>query len=133
LSEKQFQKIADALLAITVLTIILTAKFNSIWLGMLAGIAMAFVGICSHNYLHQRDNWRMYCMNLTGYNYREWRVAHAMSHHMFPNSLHDVEVSNVEPMLQWLPRYKSRGYRIMSGVLCPFVWLLSIHLALLKR
>jgi hypothetical protein len=131
--KNNFQKIADALLVITVISLILTAKFNSIWLGIFTGISLAFVGITSHNYLHQRDNWRMYRMNLTGYNYREWRVVHAMSHHMFPNTLHDLEVMNVEPILQWLPRYKSKGYKIASGVLCPLVWLLSIHLSLLKR
>jgi hypothetical protein len=113
--------------------VILTAKFNSICFGICAGISLGFVGISSHNFLHHRDNWRMFCMNLTGFNYREWRVAHAMSHHMFPNTFHDLEVSSLEPMLQWLPGCKSEGYKLVSEVLCPFVWLLSIHLTMFKR
>jgi uncharacterized membrane protein len=133
LSEKQFQKIADALLFTTICGFILTAKFSSILLAILTGICSAFVAVVSHNYLHRRDNWRMYYINLTGLNYREWRVAHVVSHHMYPNSVYDLEVSNMEPMLQWIPMEKSKVRKASSVVLCPVVWLLLIHSSIFKR
>ncbi|CAH1399643.1 unnamed protein product [Nezara viridula] len=35
---------------------------------------------------------------------KDWRISHAMSHHLYPNSLHDLEITMVEPWFQYLPR-----------------------------
>lgn len=99
----------------------------------ISGVFLALLGISSHNYLHQRDNWRMFCLNLTGLNYREWRVSHAISHHMYPNSRYDLEVTNFEPALRWLPKEKSEMHKRISVVFAPFMWLVLIKLTIVKR
>lgn len=112
---------------------ILAAKFDSVSLAVLAGISLVLLGISSHNYLHRRDNWRMFCFNLTGLNFREWRVSHAMSHHMYPNTFYDLEVTNFEPTMQWTPRKKSERQKIVSVLISPLIWTILIKMTLLRR
>jgi hypothetical protein len=35
--------------------------------------------------------------------HRDWRVGHAMSHHLFPNSLLDLDISMFAPLFKFLP------------------------------
>jgi hypothetical protein len=70
---------------------------------LLAGQCMAWSANFAHNFMHQKDNWRMYTANISFFNFRDFRVFHVMSHHMFPNTITDLEVSNFEEPLQWLP------------------------------
>lgn len=83
-----------------------SAKYNSVLLAALTSILYTWVIIAGHNYLHIRDNFRMIYFNLSFMSYRDWRISHALSHHLFPNSLHDVEVLLFEPILCWLPSPK---------------------------
>lgn len=99
----------------------------------IAGASLALLGIASHNYLHTRDNWRMFCLNLTGLNYREWRITHVISHHMYPNTAHDLEVLHFEPLMKWIPQHKSELFKILSVVSAPLVWLMVADLTILKR
>ena len=47
----------------------------------------------------------------------EWRVSHIMSHHLFPNTLLDIELSMHEPLLQYLPTEgKPLSHRLASWV-----------------
>lgn len=58
----------------------------------------------------------------------EWRVSHILSHHLYPNTLLDIEISLHEPLLQFLPTEgKSLVYRGASCV----VFVLYAGLALL--
>lgn len=75
----------------------------------------------------------MLCMNLTGMNYREWRISHAMSHHMFPNTLLDLEVTNFEPMMRWTPGEKSDAFKIVSVLITPLVWCLIVETIIVRR
>lgn len=36
--------------------------------------------------------------------FRDFRISHALSHHLHTNTANDVEVSMMEPFLQYLPR-----------------------------
>lgn len=132
-SNLYFQRLCDALLISTVIASLLAAKLNSISLSILTGIVLMLLGIASHNYFHRRDNWRMFCFNLTGLNYREWRISHAISHHMYPNTIYDLEVTNFEPLLKWMPMEKSEWEKVVSIVACPFIWGLVIKAAILRR
>ena len=58
----------------------------------------------AHNFFHQRDNWRMYIFDFTIFSSQDWRIGHALSHHPFPNTIYDYEVSAFEPFLQFLPK-----------------------------
>lgn len=75
----------------------------------------------------------MFCFNLTGFNYQEWRISHSISHHMYPNTAHDLEVINFEPFLRWIPKEKTELFKIISVVSAPFVWLVVADLTILKR
>lgn len=90
----------------------------------LAGLALCWVATSTHNYFHQRDSWRMYTFNLTMMNFRNWRISHALSHHVYANSLHDLEMSMFEPFLCWIPdsHYASKPQRLISVVISPLVY-----------
>ncbi|XP_017857522.1 PREDICTED: cytochrome b5-related protein [Drosophila arizonae] len=98
--------------------------FNSLPLRALAGLSLCWLSTSAHNYFHQRDNWRMYSFNLLLLNCNSWRISHALSHHVYPNSLHDLEMSLFEPFLCWVPsrHYASRVQRVISVLISPFVY-----------
>ncbi|XP_017134250.1 cytochrome b5-related protein [Drosophila elegans] len=116
---------------------------NSLIFQALAGLALCWVATSTHNYFHQRDSWRMYTFNLTMMNFRNWRVSHALSHHVYANSLHDLEMSMFEPFLCWIPdrHYASKTQRWISVVISPVVYvvlfqgqfLIRLVLSLTKR
>ncbi|XP_055301663.1 cytochrome b5-related protein-like [Sitodiplosis mosellana] len=93
----------DGLFALTLVTAILAQRFQSISMAILCSLFFTWTGVCAHNYLHQRDNYRMKYFNLIFMSYRDWRVSHALSHHLYPNSLLDVELSTHEPFMNWVP------------------------------
>lgn len=41
---------------------------------------LSWLALLSHNFIHQRDNWRMYGTNfiIFGYSWREWRIFHGI-------------------------------------------------------
>ncbi|KAI9028013.1 hypothetical protein DFJ74DRAFT_765980 [Hyaloraphidium curvatum] len=57
------------------------------------GGALSFMG---HNYIHMRDSWRRYYVNLGGGSARNFRIHHALSHHLYPNTSLDVEYAMFE-------------------------------------
>ncbi|XP_034830210.1 cytochrome b5-related protein-like [Maniola hyperantus] len=78
------------------------------WLVMgfyiVASVSLAWLVVASHNYIHRRTNWRMYYFNFSLWSYRDFRVSHALSHHLYPNTLMDLEISAFEPLIFWNPR-----------------------------
>lgn len=88
---------------------IVSAKYNTILLAGLTSFLYTWVIIAAHNYFHIRDNFRMIYFNLSFMSYRDWRISHSLSHHLFPNSLHGVEVMLFEPVLCWLPSSTIKG------------------------
>ncbi|XP_055919227.1 cytochrome b5-related protein [Eupeodes corollae] len=124
-------KISDlihtGLLAATFALAIGSAYFQSNILGVLAGIALCWNTIAAHNYFHRKDNWRMYTFNLSLMNFYGWRISHALSHHIYPNSLLDLELSMFEPFLCWLPSkyFKTNFQRYFSILAGPVVYMLT--------
>lgn len=116
------KRILEALVICTFLFSVLAVRadwgFPKLGCVLLGGLAMAWTGVCAHNFFHKKDNWRMYMFNLTLMSSNEWRVTHVLSHHIFPNTLMDFEMSALEPFFQYLPRkdktffvkYISYGY-----------------------
>ncbi|XP_061391271.1 cytochrome b5-related protein-like [Musca vetustissima] len=109
------------LLSSTLLFVVLSALLPNIVFEVAAALSLAWVSISAHNYFHQRDNWQMYTFNLTLMNFNEWRISHALSHHVYTNSLHDLEMSLFEPFLCWIPNphIASMGRRIISVIIQP--------------
>lgn len=105
---------------------------GSYTLAVFAGIALTPVVVCAHNYFHQRDNWRMYYFDLSPYSSYEWRVTHALSHHLYTNTANDIEIENLEPFFEFLPkpdktffkRYGSFVYEWVVISIVPFLFYL---------
>lgn len=124
----------DVILFATITTSVCAARWNNFYLGALAAIFLMWTTVISHNYLHMANNWRMYTMNLSLMSWRDWRVFHCLSHHMLPNSFHDLEVTLFEPHLKWIP-YEDKSFkdRYVSWIISPVVYLVNHFVAFLMR
>ncbi|XP_068141061.1 cytochrome b5-related protein [Drosophila tropicalis] len=113
----------------------LAIVWGSLVFKILAGWALCYMATASHNYFHQRDNWRMYCFNLSLMNFRNWRISHALSHHVYPNSLHDLEMSLFEPFLCWVPsvHYANPIQRWISVLISPVIYALLSFVQIVQR
>lgn len=116
----------DALLAFTFVTLAFAVRMRSFAALLVPGIGAAWTIIAAHNFFHRADNVRMLYFNIGFFSYREWRISHAMSHHLYPNSLHDLEVTMFEPFLCWLTdvRVKNMLQRYASWAYGPVVYAL---------
>lgn len=101
---------------------------------MLSSLCMCYTIISAHNFFHRRDNFRMLYFNLTFFNYKEWRISHAMSHHLYPNSLYDLEIVLFEPIFCWIPSpMKTFSQRFLSWLYSPIVYTFMFLDQLVKR
>lgn len=65
---------------------------------------------------------------------KDWRITHAMSHHMYPNTLWDYEIYAFEPLTHWLPDpKKSLPMAFVSQVMSPIIWSLVFYEQAIKR
>ncbi|XP_026737179.1 cytochrome b5-related protein-like [Trichoplusia ni] len=81
---------------------------------------------CAHNYFHRGDNWRMFLFNLGGASYSDWRISHSMSHHLHTNTAQDIELSMLEPFLQFLPHKDKPIWAQMGAFYYPVVYATSL-------
>lgn len=127
--------IIDSLLAASFALAVLAVIFNSYLLAAASGLCVSWTIICAHNYLHQKDNWRMLLFNLAFLSYREWRISHAMSHHHYPNSILDLEISLFEPYLCWLPNPDIKGtvQRYGAWIYGPLVYSLIFFMSFVMK
>ncbi|XP_059052813.1 cytochrome b5-related protein-like [Achroia grisella] len=123
-TRKQSDIVTDLLLAacITLSPLSCWAWTQSYLLGtaltILNGFTLSSVITCAHNYFHRADSWRMYLFNMGGPSYKEWRISHAMSHHMHTNTLQDIELTLLEPFLTFMP-YEDKSFWNQLGA---FYW-----------
>lgn len=77
----------------------------------------------------------MAIFNISLLSYREWRISHAMSHHSYPNSLHDLEISMFEPFLCWLPspKMKNTFQRFGAWIYGPIIYVFIFKAQFLVR
>ncbi|GFG28992.1 hypothetical protein Cfor_06943, partial [Coptotermes formosanus] len=124
----------DMVMVSTMVTAILANVSSSYALGFLAGFLMNLTIMGAHNFLHLRDNLRMYYLDFSFMSCRQWRITHALSHHMYPNTLLDIELCYNEQIVQWLPlRDKSWRLRYVSWFYSPFFYAALFFLAFLVR
>jgi len=100
--------IQDCLTASFLITFLILCHFPTTPLALIAGLLLGLSSSCAHNWFHQGDKkaWRRFYFDLSCLSHQEWRVSHAISHHLHTNSLTDVEVTAVEPLLSFLPESK---------------------------
>jgi hypothetical protein len=63
----------DLMLSSTILSFVLVARNYTLLNTFICALSLLALTIISHNFIHQRDNWRMYLVNFSTQNYREWR------------------------------------------------------------
>lgn len=128
-------KIHLTLLLCTFIFSMASAKFSSLLCLALAGTSLVWTIIVAHNYFHKRDNWQMYTFNLSMMNFSSWRVSHALSHHIYPNSYFDLELSMFEPFVCWVPNphIKSLMMRYVSWITEPITYMIAFFLQMITR
>lgn len=96
---------------------------NYVFAGI-AALLYTWAGVCGHNFLHQKENYRSKYLSLIFLSYRDWRITHVLSHHMFPNSYLDVETMLFEPLFIWTPKsqYKNLIQRFGSWFYGPVIF-----------
>lgn len=119
----------------TLFLAILTQRYQSVLLAFICSIFYTWTGVSGHNFFHQRDNYRMRYFNLLLMSYRDWRISHVFSHHIYPNSLLDCEIIMFEPIFVWLPCEKSKNFiqRYVSYIYAPFAYSIVYPLEFTKK
>lgn len=97
LAFRRISVIQDRLVATFLILLMATGWTGSYWLAIAAGAVLMLNMNCAHNFYHKKDNWRMYCWDLGLLSSYEWRITHAISHHIYTNTLWDFELSDFEP------------------------------------
>ncbi|KRT81011.1 hypothetical protein AMK59_6161, partial [Oryctes borbonicus] len=77
------------------------------WFSIVAGYCLASLTTAAHNYFHQKDNFRMYYFNFSLMSFKEWRISHSLSHHLFTNTILDLEMLFFEPLFGYYPVNKT--------------------------
>ncbi|XP_061398766.1 cytochrome b5-related protein-like [Musca vetustissima] len=123
------------LLMFSLLLALISTRLDYIVVEVLTGLFLVWQAVAAHNYFHQRDNWQMYSFNLTLMNFADWRISHAMSHHIYTNSLYDLEMALPEPFLCWIPSREvaSKPRRLLSLLLQPLVYALLFFASFAQR
>lgn len=120
----------DGLLVVTYLAAILSTYYPICIVP--AGLLMMWLIIGAHNYLHQADNWRMYYFNIGFHSFREWRVTHALSHHLFPNTQLDVEMDFFPTVYNWWPSTVGKSNLWTRYGSCAYGWIFYFVLFVLQ-
>lgn len=107
---------------------VLSVMYTNYFLAVIAGIMLAWTVIASHNYLHRRDNFRMYYFNLSGMNYKNYRVSHVLSHHLHTNTIDDIEIIAFEPIFQYMPIKKPAWCKYGPWIYSPIIFVIQFHL-----
>lgn len=63
----------DFVLVSTILSFILVARDYNFITIFIAAMCLLLLTVISHNFIHQKDNWRMYLVNFSMQSFREWR------------------------------------------------------------
>lgn len=63
----------DITLASTLLLSITAARDDNYLIASFASLALLWLTTIVHNFIHQKDNWRMYLMNFSLLSFRDWR------------------------------------------------------------
>ena len=100
----------------------------------ISALFLTWTVIIAHNFFHMKDNFRMYYFDLSMMSSKEWRISHALSHHLYPNTLWDMEIYLFEPFLAYLPKTdKTISYRLRTILTSPIVMSLSYFTQAIKR
>ncbi|KAA0195901.1 hypothetical protein HAZT_HAZT010026 [Hyalella azteca] len=125
---------ADGQAALYVATVFAAAVHASYGLAFCAGLVLWTIMGTAHNFFHQADNFRMFYFDLSPLSSSDWRITHGLSHHLYPNTLYDFEISVLEPFIHFLPEpHKHFLHRYVTPVTCHLTMLLAFFIEIIKR
>ena len=78
--------LADCLALIVFLTGLLGTMWKNHWFLLVSGIFLSMLTVCAHNFLHMKNNWRVYYFQLS-----------LMSVRYFPSPLTPISTSTQSP------------------------------------
>ncbi|XP_045494026.1 cytochrome b5-related protein-like [Colias croceus] len=130
---KTADRITDGLFISLLCSSSVASSAINYWLALfwslVAALSLTLLTVTCHNFIHRRTNWRMYLFNLSMWSYRDFRVSHVLSHHLYTNTLMDAELSTLEPVLIYNPRadkplHARMGF-ITQYAFFPFLFMIS--------
>ncbi|VVC31441.1 Cytochrome b5-like heme/steroid binding domain,Fatty acid desaturase domain [Cinara cedri] len=95
--------VIDCCFFVTLVMCAAVARTENYLLALITGVALALGSVASHNFTHLKDNWRMYYLQLSLFSVREWRISHVVSHHVYTNTVQDLEMTLLYPFIHWFP------------------------------
>ena len=104
----------DFLFLIFVLFFAYTCITRSLYFAGLCGTFAGALGYAAHTFIHQKVQWRCYYMDFSPASSLNWRISHSLSHHLFPNTVQDLEVSLFAVFVDFLTREKNFYYRCIA-------------------
>jgi fatty acid desaturase len=112
----------------------LTATTQSTFYAVCCGVVLNGIWGVGHSLIHQKDTNLRYIFNLTITPSAEWRVSHCISHHTYPNSKLDLEVSFLYPFLQFYSSsQRSSLYQATILFFCAFLFPLAPVIGFVKN
>lgn len=79
------------------------------------------------------ENFTVIKLKLKTFDFRENRITHVLSHHLHTNTVDDLEISMVEPMLNYLPTKTNNLKRYGQLFIAPVLWLFFFHVNMNAR
>merc|ERR1712136_593799 len=105
---------------------------SQLWLRLAAFFGALTVNV-AHNFFHQADSLHMWLFDISLMNSQRWRVTHAMSHHIYPNTFFDLELTQFEPFVYFAVKKTSPFYPLISAVILPIFMAIVTYFDMIKR
>ncbi|KAF2892877.1 hypothetical protein ILUMI_13294 [Ignelater luminosus] len=112
---------SDSLLAGTFFFAIIATRFWNFYFGIASALLFSLTIVAAHNYSHQRDNLRMHYSDFCMEKSRDWRILHILSHHLFTNTIADLQAYGLEPLIITYPQKKPFMAKYGSWFYLPFL------------
>ncbi|KAK5641845.1 hypothetical protein RI129_010392 [Pyrocoelia pectoralis] len=125
-----FSKFWCDVMVLTTFIFACSANYYSMYtLAFLAGFFSSLSLTATHNFIHQKDNWRMYYADVMLFPSRDARIFHAISHHMYTNTVADIQFIAGKPFIDHLPGPKSFIKKYLSWIYTPLLlWPILFYL-----
>lgn len=107
-------RIMDSLVLLYAISVLAGLHLNSITLLLVAGTVLGMVAVAAHNFFHKKDNWRVYYFDLSPLSSYEWRISHAYSHHLFPNTV--LVIKSIKKQYQSVSLYVCINFLVAVGL-----------------
>jgi len=106
-----------------------TCKTGSVVFATGCGYSIFVLMGIGHNFFHQRDTpWR-FLFDFSLYSSTDWRVSHAISHHLYPNLDLDLEASALEPFVSFMRNRPTNSW-LVYFYWWPLNWVIPVQQAI---